>query len=523
MFIRKFTTFVFVTILAFGMGISVEAVDEVLDGAIDAITQSETDDLVDELAHESVGETSDDEEKEAQQLREAIEEQRALTREALESIPDPSQLATQADPEQLGQGQPVLEEQLVYSVSAWDGQEYAGSFAAKQVPTFYLMADATSIVNAQQTKVYFWPITGEYMADWFDMREEVPGTLEILQGNQVVGTYDRVDYAYYYPSGHGSEQRLFLGDEATEVYEDYQSRIDAFYDATTQYYDDYREWQRTMDQILKEVQETGIYKKPEEIPAAPVQPEPPQDFAYAPRTSFAINLPEGKYGVRMRGENGEIIAGSEKQLEVFSPRRIGVTYEVIPAHKWTRRIFSHDTSSVFYQDGQRVFYLIPSHAREFNFYQFVKMSNLHKPLEGEGMKSAWTWAPFGELESGTLQILKDGQVVETVEKRPYYVQQTPGYALGYDIIDFDPVNNPLLEMRSPTFEGYRISVPADGNYQLRLVDSNGGLISGSQRQIRPVEEPGNVIYWISLLPVGVGAIVWGGRRTARANKGRKKQ
>src|SRR5690606_29024145 len=137
-------------------------------------------------------------------IKEADEELRSQTIELLESTPDLTQLATQASQEQIGQGQPVMEEQFVYSVSPWTGQEYAGTFAARQARTVYLMADFTSIVNSQRTKVYYWPITGEYMADWFDMREDVPGTLEILQNGKVVQSFEKTLYSYYFPAGYGS-------------------------------------------------------------------------------------------------------------------------------------------------------------------------------------------------------------------------------------------------------------------------------------------------------------------------------
>lgn len=455
---------------------------------------------------------------ELDEVRSAIESLRSQTIEALENVVDPAQLATQATEEQIGQGQPRLEEQFVYSVSPWNGIGYPGTFSAQQAPTIFLMADETSIVNAQRTKVYFWPITGEFMADWQGMNEPVPGVLEVVQGGKVVQTLERTDYSYHFPSGHGSKQQLYLGEEARRIFEDYKSRIDAFYDATSKYYEEYREWQVTMDRLLKEVQETGVYKDPDEIPPAPKQPTPPTDYAYAPRSAFAVNLPAGNYEIRLRGPDGNIVDGSVRRLEVFAPRRTGVTFEMIPAHRWTRRMFSQDASQVFYQNGERIFYLIPNHAKEFNFYQFVKMANLHKPLEGEGTRSAWTWAPFGELTEGILQIVRDGEVIETVERRPYYVKQTPGFALGYDIVDFDPVADPSLANRSPTFEAYKIAVPADGPYQIRMVDASGAVIEGSVREIRPIHEPGAGAYYVSLIPLVVGGAMFAWRRGKRARK-----
>lgn len=465
------------------------------------------------LAQEAGDEESGVDEEVAE-LQSAVEEARTAAREALESLPDIAQIATQASQERLGQGQPTLEEQIVYSVSPWTGTEYAGTFAPRQVDTIYLMADEYSLLNVQKTQVYFWPITGEYMADWFGLREEVPGVLEILKDGQVVERLERTQYSYYFPAGMGRrEQKLYIGDEAVRVYEDYQARLDAYYDAVSAYYEAQRQWQRLMDEILKEVRETGQYKDPSEIPEPPVQPTPPGDFAYSPRTAFAVKLPQGRYRIQLRGPDGQVVPDSVKTLEVFDARRYGVGYVVIPEHKWTRSFQSNDPSDIFYLDGHRVFYVVPHHAREFNFYQYRKMANLHKPLEAEGTRSAWTWAHFQPITDAKLQILKDGVVIQEIERTPYYVRQTPGYALGYTIVEFDPEKDPLLAGRQPTFEAYRVELEGGASYELRFVDAQGNVLLGGLREVRPIEEPGHTVYLIPLLPMAVGLVVFGWRRT----------
>ena len=466
-----------------------------------------------EEPQEEVTETQDQDEGQG-------EEAPSPAQQMLESLPDITEIATQASQEQIGQGQPRLEEQVVYSVSPWNGREYKGTFAPRQVDTIYLMANEYSILNVQRTQVYFWPITNEYMADWFGLREEVPGTLEILRDGQVIDTLERTEYSYYFPSGIGREQRLYLGEEAVRVYEDYRNRLNAYYDAVSAYYEAHREWQRQMDEILREVQETGQYKDPSEIPEPPKQPTPPTDFAYSPRTAFAVNLPEGRYQVRLRGPDGEIVPDTTKTLEVFDSRRQGVGYLVIPEHKWTRSFQTNDPSDILYLDGRRVFYIVPHHAREFNFYQYVKMANLHKPLEGEGTRSVWTWAQFDPITEAKLQVLHNGEVIEEIELKPYYVRQTPGYALGYNIVEFDPENDPLLQGRSPTFEAYRVELEGDKSYELRFVDDAGNVLLGSAREVRPIKSPGNTVYAIPLFPFAIGLVVFGWRRaTARVGKG----
>lgn len=445
-------------------------------------------------------------------LIDAVERVRELTRQAQEAAPDPSQAATQAPAETDGQGRPTLEEQVVYSISVSTGRQYEGTFAPRQMDTIYLLADEYAILNVQKTMVYFWPITGEYMADWFGMSEDVPGRLEILQDGEVIQTLERVPYTYYYPSGRTGEQRLYIGDEAIQVYEDYQARFNAYFDAVSAYFVEYQEWQRTMDRLLREVQETGVYKDPSEIPDPPERPSPPVDFAYNPRTAFAVKLPAGRYQLRLRGEDGGIVEGTTKTLEVFKARRSGIGYQVIPEHKWTRRFESNDPSDIFYLDGKRIFYVLPYYAEEYNQYQYVKMRYLHKPLEGEGTRNAWIWAQLAPVTGARLQVLHGGEVVQEVEMKPYYVRQRPGYALGYDIVEFDPKADPALQGRSPSFEAYRVELEGDRTYQLRFVDERGNVLAGSVREVRPIRAPGRLVYAIPLVPLVAGSIVFAWRR-----------
>ena len=55
-----------------------------------------------------------------------------------------------------------------------------------------------------------------FMADWFGHRVEIPGTLQVLQGNQVVAEYQKETYVYYYPEGawQGGDVILLRGEEA---------------------------------------------------------------------------------------------------------------------------------------------------------------------------------------------------------------------------------------------------------------------------------------------------------------------
>lgn len=412
-----------------------------------------------------------------------------------------------------GQGEPVKETQFVYSLSPWTGKEYGGTFAPRQVDTMHLMAGVDNVVNTLRSDVYYWPITQEYMADWFGFKEEVPGTLEILQGDQVVRSLQKVDYVYVFPEGaYGPETKLVTGPQAHEEFARFERLQDEYWDAVSAYYEADAEYRKKMDALLERVMKTNKPAKPEEIPTAPQQPEPPKLYVTQPVQAFIVNLPPGRYQVRLVDENGSVVEHSTKTLEVFAARRSGVGFEILPESKWTRPITSDDASAVLYMEGKRVFYLKPFAEQEYNSYSYAKMNKLHAPLEGAGLKSRWEWVHEAPLNGQTLQVLKGGQVVQEVKQEGFYVQQTPGYALGYNIVKFDP-EAPGMEGRSPSFEAYRVELEASGRYKLRLVDENGNVIPGSERDIRPVNvTSGWLLYGIPFLPLLVGLIVFASRR-----------
>ncbi|NLN17832.1 MAG: hypothetical protein GX162_00955 [Firmicutes bacterium] len=426
---------------------------------------------------------------------------------------DPSEALTQVPQEvKQGQGTPKKEHQFVWSLSPWTGKEFGGSFAPRQVDTIYLLADETNIMNSLRSEIYFWEITQEYMADWFGTKEEVDGTLEILKGNTVFKTVEKIPYVYSYPEGYYGRVELITGPEAHEAFERYEKLQDDYYDAVSAYYDAQSKWQEKMDKLLERVRKTGEYAKPEEIPASPQQPEAPKLYVTSPVEAFVFELPEGKYRIRLVDPNGEVVPETQKNLVVFAPRRAGVGYEIIPESKWTRPVLSDDNSHVLYLEGRRTFYLKPSHELEYNQYQYLKMSSLHKPLEGLGTRSAWMWVHTKEIVDAKIQILKDGEVIQTIERKPYYVEQTPGYALGYSIVEVTEDSD-----REPTFEAFKIDLEAKGKYVMRLIDLNGEVVPGSERVIRSVRVASWPLYTVPLIPLLVGLAVVAWRRSLKSD------
>jgi hypothetical protein len=109
-----------------------------------------------------------------------------------------------------------------------------------------------------------------------------------------------------------------------------------------------------------------------------------------------------------------------------------------------------------------------------------------------------------------LEILKNGKVVKRIQKKPYYVKQRSGYALGYDIVDFKAAKFPGDD---PTFTAFKVELPENfGRYNLRLVDGRGNQLNGSLRNLRTVRNPSALLLLlVGLVPLLLGGAMVGNR------------
>jgi hypothetical protein len=74
---------------------------------------------------------------------------------------------------------PVRDEQFIYSILAFNGKDYAGTFARKEADTIYLVADVDNFVTVRNVFVYFWPITQDWKTDTSALNIPFEGTLEL--------------------------------------------------------------------------------------------------------------------------------------------------------------------------------------------------------------------------------------------------------------------------------------------------------------------------------------------------------
>ena len=400
---------------------------------------------------------------------------------------------------------------FVYGGQVFNERGFISAFYPPSVDTIYVLAGRPNILSPRQTLIYFWPLSNAYQADWASMNEPVTGSLEVVQGGEIVATIAQQSYVIQWPQGVEGPQIIYTGAEAESRYQAfdaeraaYRDALWAHNDAMNQYYDELRRAQQAREQGQQV-----------ELPEEPLEPEPPVLYSTPVSQGCVLSLAAGQYTVHVRDDSGLIVPGSEKKLVAFGPRRQGLGYQIVPQEKWTRPERTDDPQDVIYARQGAVLYLQPFVEKEYNDLYYTR---LEEPQSQRGRQDQWNWVHVQPFEqAGNLVLDYGGQIVEVLAK-PYRVQQLPGSALGYKVPDYDPAT----DTRSPDFVAYQLFVDANhASYRLELQDTEGTPVFGSQRQVRRVQNINSwALYFLAGLPLTVGGLLLINRRE-RLSAGRK--
>lgn len=402
---------------------------------------------------------------------------------------------------------PPKKREIVYSLNVWDGKDYAAPFYPSVYDTIYVMANHENVFSVKETLVYYWPITKEYMADWDGLNKDVGETIEVLKGDQVIGTYKKVDYVFYYPKGYwGGGTQLFTGDEAKAKKKEYDKAIEKYWKEVEAYYKAYSEYNKDLQEFYQKIQEG---KPAGKIPQEPKAPTAPTFYVTDISKAYVINLSPGKYTIRAKDKDGNVIPGTIKNLIAFSHRREGIGYSIIPESKWTYPETANDSSEIIYQYREGTLYFQPYKQLEFNEMYYNKLS---KP-QSAGRADRWIWVHMEPASKIKLRIYSKNNIISEIRERPYYVDQIPGSALGYNIKLLDRKEHPY---GMADFTAFKFSVPPTGDYKLVAVDGKGDIIENSDRYIRPITvTDARNIFVASFGPLIVGLIIYIIRRVGR--------
>ncbi len=412
----------------------------------------------------------------------------------------------------VGAQAPARREQLVYSLTAFDGASFSKSFCPPSEDTLYFIADNSSVIDARKTFIYFWPITRRYMAGFRSLDEKLPGTIEILKGGEVIQTLQRQTYTLFYPEGYWSDKATLYSDqEAERRFAEYQSAVEAFNRKLRDYYEEMRIYREEFNRFLEEIRirresgEEGITNI--EMPQEPSPPDFVDFYASEPAQGFILNLPVGNYQIRLRCPDGRIYEGSEKNVVVFESRRTGgVGYEIIPGNRWTRRESVDDPSWIIHGAGHNVLYFNPYHQAEYNELYHNKLED----PQNSGRIERWKWVHIDPIDDVHMVLSRGEEILQQIERAPYFVKQIPGPELGYEIIPYD--DELLQRGYQPTFESYQIelstNLPPEEYTVSALQDGSAEHLPESERSIRLLrKENANYLYPIAFFPLVFGIVV----------------
>lgn len=407
---------------------------------------------------------------------------------------------------------PAFREQLVYSLASFNGATFSKSFCPQSENTLYFIANQENVINPRKTIVYYWPITRKYMAGFSTLNEDVPGKIEVLKDGKVIQTLEKRKYSFYYPEGYWSEKTIIcLDEEADKYYQKYKKAVEEFNQKLKEYYQKMTEYRKKLNEFFEEVRrrreqgESGPLDIP--IPKEPKPPEFVKFYATEPQEGFIIKLPAGHYQIRLVLDDGTIFEGSEKKVVVFESRRKGgVGYEIIPGNRWTKEENCDDPSWIIHAVGKNNLYFKPFYQEEYNELYHNKLQD----PQNIGRIERFKWVHTEEVDNAYLLFGKGEEIMQKVEKAPYFVKQIPGPELGYEILPYDEE----LKKRGyqPTFQGYKVTLSenlAKTDYTIQMVDAEKGeLLPKSERTIRLLKKENHVyLYPIAVFPLVIGAVV----------------
>jgi len=386
---------------------------------------------------------------------------------------------------------PVRTEELIYSIAAFSGYDYALTFAKEDSDAIFLYADADNFVSVKKNFVYYWPITEQWMIDDSVLDISFDGLIEIKgKGTDLV--LDPVEYTFFnMPGTYQSNWHVATGEAAAEEWNTYIRLILEYQMAVTEYNRNFSAYQTratTLFQEIMKAREEGRFHDDLllelERMVPPVEPPRPTRYTIPPiglQIGYLINLPEGSYSIRFLTRDGKELQGTAKELVMVSKRRANtIGYDVFPADKWTQPSESNTPASVLYVNGKSELYVRPFFQNEYRDLQYNRLIN----NQNTGNPNLFNWVKIQQVPNSFIRTQVAGQNTMITEN-PYIIEQTQTAALGYSIVPFDPTG--LHKGKTPSISAFRIPISSTTEkIEFSLQDAAGAVYDGSKREIRVI-------------------------------------
>jgi hypothetical protein len=418
---------------------------------------------------------------------------------------------------------PVREEQFIYSILAFNGKDYAGTFAREEADTLYLVAGVDNFLTVRNVFVYFWPITQDWKTDTSTLNVPFEGTLELSGREAEPERLGMTPYTYYNIRGeYELNWKVAKEAEAEAAWQRYQGLMDAYWQSVSEYYEKRAMYEAMLNQLTVTITKmrdegkdvTALIDTLKELKSPP-EPQYPTEYIVPPvpvQNAFILNLPVGEYQIRFFSDDGQIMEGSERRIVAFEKRRAeAIGLEVIPGDKWTRPVESKTPASVLYIDGSTDLYLRPFFQQEYNDLYYEKM----RKNDAKGNPRLMKWVRIQQVPRARVEVSRPSSETQMILEEPFYVEQVKGAALGYQIVPFDPEGK--HKDREPSLQAFHVPISEDQRViRLRVQDKEGQYLPTSERQIRVITPSriGIISLILAALPLVVMIIVMA-RRSRR--------
>ena len=292
----------------------------------------------------------------------------------------------------VGAQDPVREEQVVFSLLAYNGRQYVPTFVREPVTEVYLLADRAAVLAPRVAFVYYWALTQRWRLETSTLNVPVGTTLEVLHPSRGVRSFRRTAYTYYnIPGRYQANWEIATGVDAHSEYHRYLELYSAYQRESIAFNRERAEYERQVAELARRLADlhaagadaTALEERRDSVEA----PEPPlrtwERFYSVPPVAvsegFVLELPAGRYRMRLRTADGLILQGSEKQIVAFAKLRSdGVGYEVMPGDRWTTPALSVNPGAILYVDGSTDLYLRPHFQDQYNDLLYARLTRWEK-------------------------------------------------------------------------------------------------------------------------------------------------
>jgi hypothetical protein len=367
------------------------------------------------------------------------------------------------------------------------------------VEEMYLLSDVYHVIAPRQTRVYYWPLTNRFLADWNTENELIDGFLEVYQGTKLLSVLNLEDYVVQYDQLNiPGTLRIYFGDEAVQKYSEFKKAQSQYQQDYFDYYSAKADWISEMDDVFTRIQsgETDL-----EFPEEPMEPARFTIYSTPISKGFPIALTEGTYNIKFRLPDGSYKTASQKKLIIFKERQSSVTYNIIPESRWTKPIVSNQSGGTIYVAPGSNIYISPFYGSE---YRELFYSRMLDPQDTSPRGTKWMWTQNFPLPNVTMDISgpQDNPIELSLDS--FYVRQTGGSALSYTVLPYDPNT-----MNRVSFNGFNLGTTNwQSHIKVYLKDPNGNALPGSERQIFTINpNSAHWLYIISFFPFLLGLVV----------------